>query len=283
MSTVQNILDNIQFRADVTADLYHIFNLSIRTIAKRLFILESDIIRSEMSMTIWAEDVYTASTIAFVDGGTGADTITDTANGFVTEGFSAGMPLTSDNASNPGPYKIITSAAGTITLTTGELTAATAGSPVTLTSLDTFGYLPADFWGLIEKPYLSGKTYPLQPLPNQSTALHYVSAGEPRYYKLKGERLYVYPKTSADYTVKCDYFAAPSLVSAVTSTIPYIGLFDDAIGEMVIRNYTTGEKVMLSTNSFEAYLHGEVDRIAGKRDFKAPKESPMGIDWDGMF
>ena len=282
MSTVQNILDNIQFRASVSADLYHIINLSIRTIHKRLYVLNSDIVRTELSMSIFAEQTYTSDTIAFVDGGASADTITDSASQFVIEGFEANMPLTSATAGNLGPYKIITAAAGTLTMSSGDLTAAIAGTSVTLTSLDTFGYLPTGFWGFMEKPNLSGLTRHLEPLPNRETALKYTTASEPKYYKIKGNRLYVYPKTSADYTVVGDYCAAPTLVTAVGDTVPYDGLFDDAIGEMIIRNYTSKEKVILPSSAMETYLHLEVDRVAGKHDLKAPKQPPGGIDWDSL-
>ena len=57
-------------------------------------------------------------TMAFVDGGAGEDTITDSGNGFVTAGFVAGQSLMVVNStSNDGCYLIKTVAAGTITLT----------------------------------------------------------------------------------------------------------------------------------------------------------------------
>lgn len=77
---------------------------------------------------------YTASTIAFVD--SNPDTITDTANGFVTAGFTAGMKLQVYNStSNDGvdTLEIATVAAGTLTLVSGDtVTAESAGASISL-------------------------------------------------------------------------------------------------------------------------------------------------------
>lgn len=74
----------------------------------------------------------TATTIAFVD--SNPDTLTDTANGFLTAGFEAGQTLiVEDDGTNEGQYLIDTVDAGTITLrATDSLTAVVAGSNVTL-------------------------------------------------------------------------------------------------------------------------------------------------------
>lgn len=74
------------------------------------------------------------TTLAFVDGGASADTITDSANGFVTAGFEAGMTInvTTNSGTNDGQYTIASVAAGTLTLVSGDAVttedAATAGS-----------------------------------------------------------------------------------------------------------------------------------------------------------
>jgi len=76
----------------------------------------------------------TATTIAFVEGGGSADTITDSGSGFVTAGFAAGQTLIVEGTvSNDGIYLIDTVVAGTITLTTAfDLVAESAGSSFTL-------------------------------------------------------------------------------------------------------------------------------------------------------
>ena len=71
--------------------------------------------------------------IAFVDGGAGADTITQVAAQFVIAGFVAGDVITiSGSTSNDGDYTIVSLVAGTITLATGVLTAEIAGDTVTV-------------------------------------------------------------------------------------------------------------------------------------------------------
>jgi hypothetical protein len=60
--------------------------------------------------------------IAFVDGGGGADTITDTGNGFIRAGFQEGHKITvSGSTTSDGDYPIVSVVAGTITLATGSL------------------------------------------------------------------------------------------------------------------------------------------------------------------
>ena len=75
---------------------------------------------------------YTAATIAFVN--SNPDTITDSANGFVTAGFAKGQTITvSGSASNNGTYLVTTVAAGTLTLASKEtLVVEGAGASVTI-------------------------------------------------------------------------------------------------------------------------------------------------------
>ena len=77
----------------------------------------------------------TATTIAFVDGGAGADTITDTALGL--EMFPTGARIrVQGSTSNDGYYTIVSGGvAGVITLATGTLTAEAAGDSVTITDV----------------------------------------------------------------------------------------------------------------------------------------------------
>ena len=80
-----------------------------------------------------------ASTIAFVNNGASADTITDSASGFLTAGFQAGDFVTvAGSASNDSAtgYEIATVAAGTLTLRKGGVLVATvAGASITLDTL----------------------------------------------------------------------------------------------------------------------------------------------------
>lgn len=66
---------------------------------------------------VFAYASYTASTIAFVEGGASPDYITDSANGFLTAGFIARMSITiSDTVSNNKTVTIDTVTASRITL-----------------------------------------------------------------------------------------------------------------------------------------------------------------------
>ena len=74
---------------------------------------------------------YSASTIAFVDGGGGSDTITDTANGFGDFGTTDKIRIIG-SSSNDGDYQLTNSAAGTLTMATGLLTAESLGESITI-------------------------------------------------------------------------------------------------------------------------------------------------------
>jgi hypothetical protein len=284
MSTVQSLYNLIQYRRDInvsTDDLIHIVNAAVRTIAKRLYWHGSDLLREEMSVSIFAEDTYTASTIAFVD--SNPDTITDSAEQFVIEGFEADMPITTNSTSNAGPFRINTAAAKTLTLvSTDSVTAALAGTSVTITSDDGYGYLPTGFWGLVDQPYLDGKTYPLLPLPSLDIKLSYVSPGEPRYYQLKGSKIYVTPDTSSDYTIKGDYFARPTELTATTDTLPFYELFDDAMAEYIMRYFRGGQEGAAAIPDLSRILIENVDMIAANYDRKAPVSMPTGIPWNSL-
>ena len=76
-----------------------------------------------------------ASTIAFVEGGA-TDTITDSGSGFSNAGFAVGMKIVvSGSDSNNGTYTLTVVSAGTLTLTatTDDLTAESAGEDVVIT------------------------------------------------------------------------------------------------------------------------------------------------------
>jgi hypothetical protein len=85
--------------------------------------------------------VYTATTIAAVDGGASDDTLTDSGSGFVTEGFAVGdsvliLGFTGANAGCVGPVTLTGVAAGTLTFATGSLTASdAAGESITLVAI----------------------------------------------------------------------------------------------------------------------------------------------------
>jgi len=77
------------------------------------------------------------NTIAFVDGGGGNDSITDSGSGFLTAGLVAGNSFTiSGSASNNVTLVALSVVAGTIEVATGSLTTEGAGAAVTITADD---------------------------------------------------------------------------------------------------------------------------------------------------
>lgn len=79
----------------------------------------------------------TGTGIAAVDGGTGADSFTDSGNGFVAAGFSVGdnvivYGFTGGMAAIHGPFTLTSVAVGTMEVATGSLATDTAGESVTI-------------------------------------------------------------------------------------------------------------------------------------------------------
>jgi len=74
---------------------------------------------------------YSASTIAFVDGGGSSDTITDSADGFGDFGSTDKIRVIG-SSSNDGDYTLTAQADGTLTVASGSFTAETAGESVTI-------------------------------------------------------------------------------------------------------------------------------------------------------
>lgn len=91
-------------------------------------------VASSTAGTVTLQGTYTAATIAFVD--SNPDTITDSANGFVTAGFAAGDVVTvSGSTSNNRRFTIASVSAGTITLISdNNVTTEAAGASITIHS-----------------------------------------------------------------------------------------------------------------------------------------------------
>lgn len=287
MSTAQTILDLLQYRPDIQVnsdDLVHIVNQAVRAISKRLYVLGSDLITGQMEVKVFAEQTYTASMAMTASSSGVAGTITDAANQFVVESFAAGMPITTNHASNPGPLRIATVAVGTLTFAlTDTVVAVSPATSIAITSDDAYGYLPSDFWGLRDKfePYLEGYTTPLLPLPSQAVALQYATPGHPLYYKLRGSRIYVTPHAAADVTIIADYYQQPTAITASTSTIPWNELFDDLIAEYT-EIYFRGpqSKSGNTVNILDKLIKDGVDTVAVKYDRKGAVDFPQAVDWN---
>jgi len=88
-----------------------------------------------------AYTVVLGTTVAFVDGGAGADSITDSAAHFIVDGFAAGDSVTVAGATTAGnnkTYTIVTLDNNTLNLATGSVVAAEAGvTGMTFTGIST--------------------------------------------------------------------------------------------------------------------------------------------------
>lgn len=147
---------------------------------------------------------------------------------------------------------------------------------------DTYGDLPADFWGLVSKPYLSGKTWHLQPLPSLAVKLSYSGNGIPQYYEIKNTKIYITPSSGTDYTIVGDYWVKATTLTATTDTLPFNELFDDVLSDYMklYMKDPAGGVTNVPQNMLD-----KIDLVASKREKKAPFHinspgSGMGINWD---
>ena len=67
MSTVQNILDRIDPRIGTYPDIYWAFNSAVRSVAKRLYVLDSDLIKEPFKVTFEVEEPYVTMTDDYSD------------------------------------------------------------------------------------------------------------------------------------------------------------------------------------------------------------------------
>ena len=91
------------------------------------------------------------------------------------------------------------------------------------------------------------------------------------------------PPTSSDITINGDYFAKPTEIKAPADTIPWNGVFDDAIQEFLIKWYVVGsggkaEQIL----SLKDFFNDAVDSVVPIRDKTAPAHITEEIDWSGM-
>jgi len=95
---------------------------------------------------------YTASTIAFVEGTTVADTITDSANGLLTAGITGNMALeVTGSVANNSIFELAKAVGGTLTLRPSyDLTAEIAGNPITLSQVQLFNIISVELKGGIK-------------------------------------------------------------------------------------------------------------------------------------
>lgn len=137
-------------------------------------------IASVTTNTLTKKGYLSGTTIAFVEGGASPDTITDSANGFVTAGFKAGDRIIIEGSdSNDGVYTIASVVAGTITLSgADDLNAESAGATVVVKRDGSGTWAEERF--TIQQTLVTGTTYSFSnanPDKIADSANGFVSAG----------------------------------------------------------------------------------------------------------
>ena len=278
MSTVQDILDLMQYRLDYQGDLYHLINQSVRLIAKRLYWMKSGILKSDLALALPGEYSYTANTISF-DASVSPNVINDSASGFITAGLTAGHYFTTTGTGNGGPFTMSTVVADKITvLPSDALVTATDGDDVTITMNNEYVNLPSDFWGMDngteDDLYIDGRQWVIYPLPNRMTALLYPGSGQPVYYEIIGTRFYTYPPADVPMTIKGRYFSRPAILTVLTDTIPFNEEFDDVIADYTVAAYK-GEPM----KTLQGMIYDAVDIVIANRDKSIPAEPKDVMEW----
>lgn len=303
MSTVTTLNNAIKARVGTytSADLLAFTNLAVRTIAKKLLSLESEMAKKEggFSITLAKEDAYATLPSDFwalvdrpYENGKlyslspvpNQETILkykpdvkDSNQGVLTYPAAttfkdAGQDF--DDWKNDGTatttYKVkVTNSDGTVSW--GYIGDIVGVDDTTITVYTDKDLTTAGWNGTSP----SGKT-------PSSYQVIYQTTGTPTYYELIGKSsLYIYPPKSEETIILGEYYYMPTELTVVGDTIPYGELFDDAIEEYIVkvmRSGYTGEDQYSVAVLMQDFLWSAVDRIALKRGKRAPKDN-----WDGFI
>jgi hypothetical protein len=152
---------------------------------------------------------------------------------------------------------------------------------VTITADTSTGTLPSDYWGLVGRPYISGETRYLEPLPEQRYKLLYTSNSIPIYYEIYGTTIDLTPGCSSASTVKGYYFKMPTKLTGPMDTVPYQEVFDDAISEALIHTYMTGNSTGSEISAMQDFINKAVDDVAPYMDKATPVRvrDNLGLDY----
>lgn len=156
---------------------------------------------------------------------------------------------------------------------------------VTIAADESTGTLPSNFWGLLNKPYESTKTYTLRPIPNQQMELFYTTSSVPRYYKIIGTTIEVFPGTSSEIIINGDYWKRPDKITKPTDTIPFNEQFDDVIEESLLHVFVTGGTTGDTNNValMRNFINEQVDSIVPYIEKKSPKRIPDNLGLDAQI
>lgn len=127
--------------------------------------------------------------------------------------------------------------------------------------------LPGDFFGFAERPYLSGTTSLLDPIPAEMKS-GLSASSTPLYYELRGRTMTLYPVPVSNITVIGQYYQKPVKITSLSASVPFNSLFDFAIQEAVIDICQMGMAAITDKN-FTALLYKQIDEIL---PFRAPRQ-----------
>jgi len=290
MSTVSDIISHISPRIGTyPADqLYWAINHAVRTVSKRLFILESDIIKTDFSLTYAVEEdskniatSYTSfwglagrpyqngkgdplsavpdnSKILRYKPGIHDDNqgnLSYSTNDFIDDGQDF-----SDYTEGNYIYKlVVTNSDDTVSWGyIGGTDGVTTAQLYQDRDYDTAG------WNGTSP---SGKTPSSYEVQTQVI-------GEPKYFELKNTTLHIYPCYDEEVIIKGDYFAKPTELSSTSGIIPYNELFDDVIEEHVVkikRSGFTGADKKSDPGLLQYFTWQAVDEILAIRSQTHPR------------
>jgi hypothetical protein len=117
--------------------------------------------------------------------------------------------------------------------------------------------LPAGLLGIVAHPVVSYEGVQRQALAPLPEFLRYTFSENnvPRFYDVVGLAMAVYPTTDRALTVKFRSFNKSAAIEDLTSEIPYDGIFDSAIAELLIK---------LGANPLKAMTDAVVDALVTK-------------------
>jgi len=206
VATFTELANRVKMIVDITGFKMPVYITKILHESENEFIRRTFCTQDQRDIQVEASEVEfdgTVTNVAFVAGsGNTRDTITDSGNGFSTDGFAAGQRITVDGStSNDGEYTIysVSSTGGTITLTSiGQLTSESGVSGLTIEAdqIPHLIALPSDF---IKEFRIEYRGIPLEPLNigsdaeiTKSTGL--IQTGTPYFYWIEGTNIQIIPK-----------------------------------------------------------------------------------------
>lgn len=143
--------------------------------------------------------------------------------------------------------------------------------------------LPDDFL-LMEVVFINGEATQLK----QATAAQIrsweadASSGKPSHWWLKNNKLYVRPIPDQPYTLKGVYYPVQS-VEASTDTMPWAGLFDDAIKWAVLAECYDRSELYPSSARAERRYEAAREEVLWRVDQREPMEIGMDIGSEADF